>query len=394
MGAVLGVSIVITGDGARADIGSGPDRGIAQVGEVAGLDADAEGGGLDLDEVADMDIAFQHRARPQAGEGADDAVRPDHAALQVAEGADRRPARHAHAVAEDDAGLDRHIWFEMGVGAEEDGGRVDHRHPRVHRRRAQPSLHHRLGAREFGAGVDARQFLRRRLHGGDARALGAGQRDHVGEIVFAPGVIVPHRPQPARHVGGVRAQHPGVAQIDRALGLRRVRPFDDPRHHLTLDIPWSAASGQHPSIAARVGGPERQQGEARISRAPPAEQAAHRLLPDQRVVGVEHRDLAGAKMLHGLEGGVRGAEAVVLDDMGMRRRLPRHRVHVRAEHDDDAVERGLATGDQVAQHGAARDLVQGLGEGGLHARAETGGEKDGGCVHTGCLLRCGVPVSG
>ena len=41
--------------------------------------------------------------------------------------------------------------------------------------------------------------------------------------------------------------------------------------------------------------------------------------------------------------------------------------------------------------GRPRDPVQGLGQRRFHPRAQSRGEEDGGCVHSGCLLRC-VPL--
>ena len=69
-------------------------------------------------------------------------------------------------------GLDRHVGAKHGVGAQEDRRRIGHRHPAVHRGRAQPGLHHRLGRGQFGAGVDPGQLLGRRLDRGDPRAFG------------------------------------------------------------------------------------------------------------------------------------------------------------------------------------------------------------------------------
>jgi hypothetical protein len=93
---------------------------------------------------------------------------------------------------------------------------------------------------------------------------------------------------------------------------------------------------------------------------------------DQRVVRIQQRELAVAEMRCGHERGVRGAEAILLHDAGMWRCCLAHGVHVRADYDNDAVEDRLAACQELAQHGAAGDLVERLGQRRFHARAEAG----------------------
>ena len=83
----------------------------------------------------------------------------------------------------------------------------------------------------------------------------------------------------------------------------------------------------------------------------------------------------------GLQGGVGGAVALVLDHHrpGGGRRADRRGLG--ADHDDDAVEHFGAAVDEVAQHRFARDRMQGFRQCGLHAGAKTRGEDDGGCGH-------------
>ena len=141
----------------------------------------------------------------------------------------------------------------------------------------------------------------------------------VGEVVFALGIVGAHRLQPAPHIGGAGAQHAGVAQVDRALFLAGVGPFDD-----ALD---EAVAHDHAAVAAGIGGTQRQQRQARVIALALLQQAAQRVGADQRVVGVEHRHLAVAEMLRGGQRGVRGAQAFVLHHAGVRRRLALHRLH-------------------------------------------------------------------
>ncbi len=85
LGAVLHHAVVVAGHGARADVGVLADMGVAEIGQVADLDAFVQDGVLDLDEVADMHILGQFRAGAQAGEGADGGPAADVAAFQMAE---------------------------------------------------------------------------------------------------------------------------------------------------------------------------------------------------------------------------------------------------------------------------------------------------------------------
>src|SRR5882724_11360053 len=117
-------TIVIAGYRARADVRSGAHRGVAQIGQMAGLYTGAQSGGLDLDEVADVDVAFQHGTGPQPREGADNAVRPDLAPVQMTERADQRAARDLDAVTEHDVGFDDHIWLKRRVGPQKYRRRV------------------------------------------------------------------------------------------------------------------------------------------------------------------------------------------------------------------------------------------------------------------------------
>ena len=81
-------AVVIAGDRAGADVGAGADVAVAEIAEVAGLDPGAEPAGLDLDEIADMHVGFEHRARAQPGERADDRALGDLGAFEMRERAD------------------------------------------------------------------------------------------------------------------------------------------------------------------------------------------------------------------------------------------------------------------------------------------------------------------
>src|SRR3546814_19122519 len=69
--AVFQEAVIVAGDGPRADVGVGPDAGVADIAQVIGLCARAERCGLHLHEIADARLLADHRARTQAGLRAD-----------------------------------------------------------------------------------------------------------------------------------------------------------------------------------------------------------------------------------------------------------------------------------------------------------------------------------
>src|SRR3954470_18607437 len=71
-GAVLAEAVVIAGDGAGTDIRPGPNRRIADIGEVVRLGASPHLGVLHLNEIADMGAFADSRSRPESRIGADD----------------------------------------------------------------------------------------------------------------------------------------------------------------------------------------------------------------------------------------------------------------------------------------------------------------------------------
>ena len=70
--AVLVRAVVVGGDAAGAEVDALADVAVAEVGEVVGLGAVAERRVLDLDEVADVHVGAERRAAAQARERADD----------------------------------------------------------------------------------------------------------------------------------------------------------------------------------------------------------------------------------------------------------------------------------------------------------------------------------
>ena len=94
-GAELVGTVVVAGDGTGTDIDAAADRGVADVGEMVGLGMVGDGRILDLDEVADMNVATEFGAGAQPSIGADDGLLADHRILDVAEGGNAGAAADA-----------------------------------------------------------------------------------------------------------------------------------------------------------------------------------------------------------------------------------------------------------------------------------------------------------
>ena len=200
------------------------------------------------------------------------------------------------------------------------------------------------------------------------------QSDDIGEVVFAFGIVRAHLAQPAQHVCSGGAENTGIAQRLGAFRLRRVDPFDN-----ALNV---AAACDHPTVAGRVGRAESEQGQRRIAGGATVQQMTQRLRVNKWRVSVQDRHLAVAEMRRCAQGSVCGAEALLLHDADVGGGLPLQGVHVRSDNHDDTVEHRFAARHQVAQHGATGDLVQRLGQRGLHARSDTCGQDHRGACHT------------
>src|SRR6266581_7167836 len=115
--AVLVRPVVVAGDRAGADVDDFSDLAVADIGKVIGFGALPDAARLDLHEVAEVHVGGQARARPDAGVGADAAVRADVGLLDVAERLDRRARRDFHALQnavgpDGDAVTQPHLAFE------------------------------------------------------------------------------------------------------------------------------------------------------------------------------------------------------------------------------------------------------------------------------------------
>ena len=175
------------------------------------LGAGLDGGVLDLDEVADVDVFGDGGAGTQARERPDAGPRRDFRPLDMAKGEDFDAVADADAGAEMDIGADGDVPAEPGVETKGDAIGVEQRRPAVHGRLAQPGLHGGLGAGQVGPGIDAQKLRLVAYHHGAVQSVLAGQGDDIGQIVFALGVVVADALQQPPKMLGVDGHDAGIA---------------------------------------------------------------------------------------------------------------------------------------------------------------------------------------
>src|SRR6202021_2781524 len=90
LGPVLAETIVVTCDGAGADIGVGADMGVADIAQMVDLDAGIECCSLGLDEVADFGALAERGPWTQPCIRADRSLLSDRGLDDVAKGMDDR----------------------------------------------------------------------------------------------------------------------------------------------------------------------------------------------------------------------------------------------------------------------------------------------------------------
>ena len=269
-------------------------------------------------------------------------------------------------------GPTRVVGAQHRVRGQEHRLRRGQRGPARHGRLAQALLHHGLGRREFGARVDAAQFLLGRLDGGDGGAVPHGEADQVGQVILALSIVRADGPQPVSQPVRGPAQRAGVAERDRAFRLAGIGPFDD-----AGDPPVLA---DQPAVASGIGRAHGHQREPRAIGGARIQQAFEALARDQWIIGEQHGHLAGAKQIGRLPRRMRGAAPFVLGADRVRCGKCRQHVHAGPDDDGDVAEHRLAGGDQVGQHRPAGDGVRRLGQRRFHARAHPGGQDDGGGI--------------
>src|SRR5712692_8028082 len=320
--AVLVCPVVVAGDRAGADIDVFSDLAVADVGKVIRLGALTDAARLDLDEVAEVHVGRQARARPDAGIGADAAVRADVGFLDVAERFDRCPGRDSHALqdavsADENAVTEPHLAFEHAIdidghiaaagerSADVAARRVGERHPLLHERVHKVALVDALQFRELAAAVYTERLPRgvcpRRHY---RHALPRCERDDIGEVIFLLGIVVFQFREPGFELPCRRDYDAGVDLAERALPRRGVLFLDNAHNPFAVSYDAPIACG----VVQR-------RGEQAQTFPRGFDQALERPGANQRNVAVQHEGRpALVEMRHGLHDRVARAELRVLPD--------------------------------------------------------------------------------
>src|SRR5206468_7184047 len=130
-------------------------------------------------------------------EGADAGFSADLRALDMAEGVDGRAVGDLDAGTEDHMRLNSDVAPKLGVECEPHAFGVDQRRAILQCLLAPAVLPLQLQVRELGAAVDAGGFIRIALDDYRRAALRARNGDDVGEVIFAPRVVVADLGEPA-----------------------------------------------------------------------------------------------------------------------------------------------------------------------------------------------------
>ena len=226
-------AVVIAGDGARAHVHVASDVAVAQIREVVRLGTGADDARLDLDEIAQVHVLAELRARPDAR------IRPDAAALahlgvlEMAEGLDARACRnadvlehavraHHHPVAQHHVALEYAVHVDVAVAAAGerpahiDARRIGKAHPRLEQRLSDVPLVDAFQLRELRAAIDSERFPDQRgLRGSDGDPPGHSHGHHIGEVVLPLRVVAGELAEPGFE--GARRQHHD-ARVDLAYG--------------------------------------------------------------------------------------------------------------------------------------------------------------------------------
>src|SRR5712691_7527513 len=389
--AVLVRPVVVAGDRAGADVDVFSDLAVADIGKVIGFGALTDAARLDFDEVAEVHVGGEARARPDAGVGTDAAVRADVGLLDVAEWLDRRAGRDFHALQnavgpDGDAVTQPHLAFEHAIdidghiaaagkhAANVAARRVGERHPLLHERVHKVALVDALQFRELAAAVHTERLPRgvcpRRHH---RHALPRCEHDDIGEVIFLLGIVVFQFREPGFELPCRRDNDTGVYLAERALPRRGVLFLDNA--HNPFAVSYDAPI---PCGVVRCRGEQAQTFPRGF------DQALERPGPNQRDVAVQHEGRpALVEMRHGLHHRVARAELRVLPDPDrsvFSHGLAHGLAAVAVDDADDLRRQALRRVDDMRDERPAGETMQHLGRIRLHALAETGGEDDD--IHT------------
>ena len=324
-----------------------------------------------------MGAFADHRAGAQARVWSDDGAGGDRGAFQMRMAADARTGLHRHAGSEHHKGFDFDIILDLRVVGQEHRVGRDHRDTVRQQGGAAALLELGFGIRQFSAAVDAsdRDFVG---HGeGAFDAIGARQSRHIGQVIFALGVVVLEQRGPVEEflrIGGVTA---GIAQHHALFGFRSVLEFDNA-------VEEAVRRQQHAAIRARIGRFKGQQSQPGADLGRKA--FGDHLGGDQRHVAIDDQQGAGkiGQRIPGACGGMAGAQLLMLDGAVAAQRfgILAHRVACGRGHHHDARHIGAAQrSHHMAQQRQARHLVQHLGQRGFHPRSLSRSQYDSSPCH-------------
>ena len=298
----------------------------------------------------------------------DHALGADMAVANHAVGTDAHPFTQFHLAFEHAADVDLHVVAAAQAAAHVEARRVGQRHALGHQPLGNGLLVGALEARHLGAVVDPLDFHGAgRLGGGDAHSFGGGQRDHVGQVVLALGVIRRQLRQPAAQLGAGHRHNPGIALLDRPLALAGILVLDD-GHRLAGGV------AQDTPIAAGV--VEGHGEQCHLLFADAVEQCRQGLAPNQGHIAVQHQHLVGPQRIKRL--GHRMAGALLLGLHGeahraVAQRLAKLVATVADHHVQFLGAKRCGRVDDVTHHRLAGQAVQHLGPRRTHPCALTGG---------------------
>ena len=208
----------------------------------------------------------------------------------------------------------------------------------------------------------------------------AGDRNDIGQVEFAFGVVVPDSVHQREGVARIERHDAAVAQPDRALLGIGVLGLDDAQQRAVI-------AEHEAAIRCGIGRPHTGNRDRRLRRAAPrVEQLGYGVGAQQRGVAEQHDNIGNvAPGKATLERGARSAQRIAgaarreLDDAGRRRDRIGNRIHVAANDNDGHgwIERPQRV-DDIADHRLPGDPMQDLGARGFEAGALAGGEDDGG----------------
>ena len=101
------------------------------------------------------------------------------------------PVGDIHAGSEHNVLADHHVAAQARIVAEIHGFRIGQRGPVRHRGSPRAVLHQALDLRQFGAGIDADDFVGVRLHDAAGVACGSRHSDRVGQVELAFALSLP-----------------------------------------------------------------------------------------------------------------------------------------------------------------------------------------------------------